>query len=77
MTHYLETFTELLPKRPNLDEVKADFLQKAEVVGITEFLRVRAISQKTIERRVKEELGDFMTAAVAQIIEQRGLIDKC
>ena len=75
MTHYLDTFTELLPKRPNLNEVKADFLQKAEAVGITEFLRVRAVSKKTIERRVKEEIGNFMTDAVAQVIEQRGLID--
>ncbi|MEO9517793.1 MAG: AAA family ATPase [Paracoccaceae bacterium] len=74
MTHYLETFTELLPKRPNLEEVKADFLQQAEAVGIADFLSARGVSQKTIEHRVKEEIGDFMTANVAEIIQQRGLI---
>lgn len=76
MTHHLETFTELLPKRPDLEEVKADFLQKAETVGMTEFLRVRAISQRTIEREVKEQFSNFMTDAVAEIIVQRGLLDK-
>ena len=76
MTHYLETFTELLPKRPDLEEVKADFLQKAETVGMTEFLRVRAISQRTIEREVKEQFSNFMTDAVAEIIVQRGFLDK-
>lgn len=76
MTHYLKDFTELLPKRPNLDEVKADFLQKAEAVGIDEFLRVRAISPKTVQRQVDEQFSNFMTDAVAQIMVQRGLIDK-
>lgn len=76
MTHYLKTFTELLPKRPDLEEVKADFLQMAETVGMTEFLRVRAISQRTIEREVKEQFSNFMTDAVAEIIVQRGLLDK-
>ncbi len=76
MTHYLKTFTELLPKQPDLEQVKADFLQKAETVGMTEFLRVRAISQRTIEREVKEQFSNFMTDAVAEIIVQRGLLDK-
>ena len=76
MTHYLEDFTELLPKRPDLDEVKADFLKEAEAVGIAEFLQVKAVSQETVEHRVKEEIGHFMTDAVTQIIEQRGLLDK-
>lgn len=76
MTYHLETFTELLPKRPDLEEVKADFLQKAEVVGIAEFLQLRAVSHETVEHRVKEEIGTLMSDAVAQIIEQRGLIDK-
>ncbi|MEP1768239.1 MAG: AAA family ATPase [Sulfitobacter sp.] len=75
MTHYLETFTELLPKRPSLDEVKADFLQKAEAVGMTAFLRENSVSPKTVEYRVKEEFSNFMTANVAEIVEQRGLID--
>ncbi|MCF2905008.1 AAA family ATPase [Octadecabacter sp. CECT 8868] len=75
MTLYLETFTELLPKHPNLEDVKADFLQKAEAVGMTEFLRENSVSQKTVEHRVKEEISNFMTANVAEIIEQRGLID--
>ena len=74
MTHYLETFTELLPKRPNLEEVKADFLQQAKAVGMPDFLSARGVSQKTIEHRVKEEIGNFMTANVAEIIQQRGLI---
>lgn len=74
MTHSLKTFTELLPQRPNLEEVKVDFLQQAEAVGMTEFLRVRAISQRTIEREVKEQFSNFMTDAVADIIVQRGLI---
>ncbi len=75
MTLYLETFTELLPKHPNLEDVKADFLQKAEAVGMTEFLRENSVSQKTVEHRVKEEISNFMTANVAEIIELRGLID--
>ncbi|MEP3636756.1 MAG: AAA family ATPase [Paracoccaceae bacterium] len=74
MTHYLETFTELLPKQPNLDEVKANFLQKAEAVGMTAFLRENSVSPKTVEYRVKEEFSNFMTANVAEIIEERGLI---
>lgn len=76
MAHHLETFTELLPKRPDLEEVKADFLQKAEAVGMTEFLRARAISQRTIEREVKEQFSNFMTDTVAEIIVLRGLLDK-
>lgn len=76
MTHYLETFTELLPKRPNLEEVKADLLQKAEAVGMADFLRVRAISQRTVEREVEEQFSNFMTDAVAEIIVQRGMLDK-
>ena len=75
MTLYLETFTELLPKRPNLEDVKADFLQKAEAVGMTDFLRENSVSKKTVEHRVKEEISNFMTANVAEILEQRGLID--
>ena len=75
MTHYLETFTELLPKRPNLEDVKADFLQKAEAVGMTDFLRENSVSKKTVEHRVREEISNFMTANMAEIIEQRGLID--
>ncbi|PRY76843.1 ATPase family protein associated with various cellular activities (AAA) [Yoonia maritima] len=75
MTHYLKDFTELLPRRPDLDDVKADFLQKAEAVGMIDFLRDNSVSQKTVEHRVKEEISDFMTANVAEIIEQRGLID--
>ncbi|MEP1696235.1 MAG: AAA family ATPase [Paracoccaceae bacterium] len=43
---------------------------------MTEFLRVRAISQRTIEREVKEQFSNFMTDAVAEIIVQRGLLDK-
>ncbi|MEP3636157.1 MAG: hypothetical protein ABJN14_02735 [Paracoccaceae bacterium] len=36
---------------------------------------MRAISQKTIDRQVKEEISNYITNAVAEIIEQRGLID--
>jgi len=74
MTHYLKDFTELLPKRPGLDEVKADFLQKAEAEGMTEFLRARAISKKTVEYRVEEEIANVTSGHVAAIIEQRGLV---
>ena len=76
MTHLLKDFTELLPKRPDLEDVKADFLQKAESVGMSNYLREISVSQETVEHRVNEETGNFMTAQVADIIEARGLIDQ-
>ena len=76
MTHYLKDFTELLHPRTRLDAVKADFLQKAESAGMSNYLRENAVSQKTVEHRVKEEISNFMTAQVADIIEARGLIDQ-
>ena len=54
--------------------VKAEFLQQAEGVGMANFLSEHGVSPKTIEHRVKEEIGDLMTASVAEIIEQRGLV---
>lgn len=43
MTHTLDTFTELLPARPSLDEMKADFLRDAEAMGIADYLRARSL----------------------------------
>lgn len=76
MTHTLKDFTELLPTRTSLDEMKADFLRDAEGTGITDYLRARAVSPAMVEARVKEEITDLMTAQVAEIIEARGLIDQ-
>lgn len=75
MTHYLKDFTELLPKRPDLDELKAELLRMAEAQGMIDFLWSRAVSQQMVEQRVEEELTSIMTANVASIIEDRGLID--
>ncbi len=76
MTYFLEDFTDFLPPRPNLDDKKAEMLQKAEAVGMAGFLRVRSIFEKTVAARVDLEISDLMTARVAEIAEQRGLIDK-
>ncbi|KEJ88570.1 AAA family ATPase [Sulfitobacter donghicola] len=75
MTHYLKDFTELLPKRPDLDELKAKLLQMAEDQGMADFLWSRAVSKEMVEQRVEEELTSIMTANVASIIEERSLID--
>ncbi|EEB86337.1 AAA family ATPase [Roseobacter sp. GAI101] len=74
MTHYLKDFTELLPKRPDLDELKAELLQTAEDQGMADFLWSRAVSKEMVEQCVEEELTSIMTANVASIIEERGLI---
>jgi len=76
MTHYLEDFTELLPKRTTLGEQKFELLKQAEATGLSEFLREHAISDRAVERRVDDEIGNFMTDRVAEIITQRGLIDQ-
>ncbi|MEP1768233.1 MAG: AAA family ATPase [Sulfitobacter sp.] len=76
MTNYLKDFTELLPKGPDLDELKAELLQTAEDQGMADFLWSRAVSQQMVEQRVEEELTSIMTANVASIIEERGLIDQ-
>jgi ATP-dependent Lon protease len=75
MTHYLKDFTELLPKRPDLDELKAELLHMAETQGMIDFLWSRAVSKEMVEQRVEDELTSIMTANVASIIEERGLID--
>ena len=75
MTNYLKDFTELLPKRPDLDDLKAELLQMAEAEGMTDFLWSRAVSKEMVGQRVEEELNSIMTANVASIIEERGLID--
>ncbi len=76
MTHYLKDFTDLRPKRPNLDKLKAELLQMAEAEGMIDFLWSRAVSKEMVEQRVEEELTNLMTANVASIIEERGLIDQ-
>jgi hypothetical protein len=76
MTHYLEGFTELLPQRTTLAEQKSELLKQAEATGLSEFLREHAISDRAAERRVVEEINDLMTARVAEIIEQRGRLNK-
>ncbi len=76
MTHYLKDFTELLPKGPDLDELKAELLQMAEAQGMTDFLWSRAVSKEMVEQRVEEEITSIMTANVASIIEERGLLDQ-
>ncbi|MGJ8598079.1 AAA family ATPase [Sulfitobacter sp.] len=75
MTHYLKDFTELLPKRPDLDELKAELLHMAEAQGMIDFLWSRAVSKEMVEQRVEDELTSIMTANMASIIEERGLID--
>jgi len=75
MTHYLKDFTELLPKGPDLDDLKAELLRMAEAQGMTDFLWSRAVSKEMVEQRVEEETTNLMTANVASIIEERGLID--
>ena len=74
MTHYFEDFTELLPKRTTLAEQKSELLKQAEAAGLSEFLRKHAISDRAVERRVDEEIGNFMTDRVAEVITKRGLI---
>lgn len=76
MTHYLKDFTELLPQRPNLEELKAEFLLMAETQGMNDFLWPKAISKEMVEQRVKEGITNLMTANVASIIEARGLLDQ-
>lgn len=76
MTHYLEDFTELLPKQTTLGEQKSELLKRAEAAGLSEFLREHAISDRAVERRVDDEIGNFMTDRVAEIIEQRGRLHK-
>ncbi|MEQ6203337.1 AAA family ATPase [Sulfitobacter sp. HNIBRBA2951] len=75
MTHYLKDFTELLLKGPDLDDLKAELLRMAETQGMTDFLWSRAVSKEMVEQRVEEELNSIMTANVASIIEERGLLD--
>ena len=74
MTHYLEDFTELLPQSTTLAEQKSELLKQADATGLSGFLREHAISDRAVERRVDDEVGNFMTDRVAEIITQRGLI---